>query len=242
MIDPSLAASAALSATNLLGAVASTAASAASAATSTKKPDAVDQGDFMKLLVAQLQNQDPLNPLDSANFSAQLAQFSSLEQLTQINQRLADQTSGPTGTSAFEAVGFLGRDVEAADDAVTVTQGTATTLDYTLDTAAAVTAKITDATGHAVATLNLGTQTAGAHHFDLATAPGAPKLGDGTYHVQLAIPGTDATGTAVATTTTGRVTGVDLGANPPVLLVGDRRVALTDVRTVRDTTAAAAAA
>src|SRR5204863_5126394 len=86
-----------------------------------KEKDVVNQAEFMKLLVAQLQNQDPLNPLDSANFSAQLAQFSSLEQLTQINQHLADQATGPTGATAFEAVGFLGRDVEAADDAMTVT-------------------------------------------------------------------------------------------------------------------------
>ena len=49
----------------------------------------IGQTEFLSLLVAQLQNQDPLNPMDSANFSAQLAQFSSLEQLTQINDKLA---------------------------------------------------------------------------------------------------------------------------------------------------------
>ena len=48
---------------------------------------------FMKMLIAQLQNQDPLNPLDSANFSAQLAQFSSLQQLTEINGHLAQLKS-----------------------------------------------------------------------------------------------------------------------------------------------------
>ncbi len=84
-----LAASAALSAvsslTSLLGAAAS---SDATPKATGKDGNTVTQADFMQLLVAQLQNQDPLNPLDSANFSAQLAQFSSLQQLTEINQTL----------------------------------------------------------------------------------------------------------------------------------------------------------
>src|SRR6185436_5267244 len=83
-----LAASAAISAA---GSVASLlASSAADDPKPAKAGDSVNQADFIQLLVAQLQNQDPLNPLDSANFSAQLAQFSSLQQLTEINQHLKD--------------------------------------------------------------------------------------------------------------------------------------------------------
>ena len=239
MIDPSLAASAALSAVNL---VKNAAASDAPAAPPAKANDVVNQADFMKLLVAQLQSQDPLNPMDSANFSAQLAQFSSLEQLTQINQRLADQASGPSGGTSFDAVNFLGRDVEAATDAMTGADGTATGLDYRLDKAAVVTAKILDTNGREVASLVLGTQAAGEHRFDLGAVPGAPKLGDGEYHVQLSTPGTGGVATPVVTTIDGRVTGVDLAANPPVLLVGERRIALGDVRTIHESTAATPAA
>jgi flagellar basal-body rod modification protein FlgD len=237
VIDPSLAASAALSAVNLL----SSATDSTPATTPPKKGDDVDQADFMKLLVAQLANQDPLNPLDSANFSAQLAQFSSLQQLTQINQHLADQAK-PTAGGAFDAVSFLGRDVQAASDDVTVTSGVASGLDYQLQTAGVVEAKVLDEGGREVASLVLGTQAAGAHHFDLASIPGAPHLGDGHYHVQLSTPAGTGTSTAIVTTVTGRVSGVDLAASPPVLLVDGRRVALADVREIHEHTAAESAA
>ena len=93
-----LAASAAISAAgSVAGLLASSVADDPKAA---KAGDSVNQAEFMKLLVAQLQNQDPLNPLDSANFSAQLAQFSSLEQLTQINQNLLERRQAEETTAA----------------------------------------------------------------------------------------------------------------------------------------------
>src|SRR5436305_15213816 len=90
----SAALSAASSLTSLLGASASSDSTPQAAGKATGKDgNTVNQADFMQLLVTQLQNQDPLNPLDSANFSAQLAQFSSLQQLTEINQTLKSGNS-----------------------------------------------------------------------------------------------------------------------------------------------------
>ncbi len=54
-----------------------------------------DKTEFLKLLVTQLQHQDPLQPQDGTEFVAQLAQFSSLEQLIDINQNIALLTQGP---------------------------------------------------------------------------------------------------------------------------------------------------
>jgi len=232
MIPPSLAASAALSAASLLT-------PDTSGAQSTNPGDQVKQADFLQLLVAQLQNQDPLNPLDSANFSAQLAQFSSLQQLTEINQRLAAQGSGTSGADRLGAVSFLGKEVRGVSGTVTMKDGVASGLDYQLASVGVVQAKVVDESGRAVATLDLGTQGAGRQHLDLATAPGMPLLADGTYTVQLAV--TDASGTSalVETSVAGRVTGVDLSSNPPVLLLGTRRVALSDVREVSEDAAPA---
>jgi flagellar basal-body rod modification protein FlgD len=243
MIPPSLAASAVTSAVSLLTSAASAASSPAPAAdatgaakTAAKKNDVVNQADFMQLLIAQLQNQDPLNPLDSANFSAQLAQFSSLQQLTEINQHLADQGSGGTGPARFDAVGFLGKQVVGKSSAITVTQGTATGLDYTLAAGSNVEARIVDSGGHTVASLVLGPQAAGAHHFDPGSVAGAPTLPDGTYTVQLTVPpsGTSTDPTPVETTVGGAVTGIDLSGDTPVLLIGESRLALTDVRQVKE--------
>lgn len=235
-----LAAQAAISAAGSLASMVDAATSATNASPSAKsqsttKPGGeVNQADFMQLLVAQLQNQDPLNPLDSANFSAQLAQFSSLQQLTEINQHLKDSTGAGGPGTGFEAVGFLGRDVRGASDTVAVQGSAASTLDYTLASAGTVQAKIVDASGRTVATVALGTQNAGAHTLDLATVADAPSLEDGVYKVQLFAGDGNGTATRVATLGGGVVTGVDLSGDSPVLLIGDRRLALTDVREVKE--------
>lgn len=256
MIPPTLALSAASSALGLVSSIASSATASTSSTTNTgasngatgtgsttgsststgDASDVVNQADFMKLLIAQLQNQDPMNPMDSANFSAQLAQFSSLEQLTQINQRLADQGQDKIGR--FDAVSFIGRDVTGPSGAIAVKGGTATTLDYTLDTGGTVDATITDKTGQIVGTLKLEGQGAGAHTFDLAQITGAPHLDDGTYTVTLS-QGDAATGTptTIPTTVTGRVTGVDLTGTSPVLLLGDRPLDAASVTEIKEVAA-----
>jgi flagellar basal-body rod modification protein FlgD len=248
MIPPTLIASAASSAIGLISSLASSATSSskASAASSNEAPlaagtstpatkkenDVVNQAEFMKLLIAQLSNQDPLNPLDSANFSAQLAQFSSLEQLTQINQKLGDQAEETIGR--FEAVGFIGREVTGASLGIAIADGESTELEYTLDRGTTVTAKIIDENGHQVATLALGQQGAGTHTFDLSEVPDAPDLEDGVYAVVLSAPNAGGVATAIDTYVTGRVTGVDLTADAPVLLLGERRLVLADVTEIKE--------
>jgi flagellar basal-body rod modification protein FlgD len=257
MIPPSLIVSAASSALGLISSIASSATSSntgtsgtsgtgATAAIGTTPTrgmgnDVVNQAEFMKLLVTQLQNQDPLNPLDSANFSAQLAQFSSLEQLTQINQNLADQAQRGRAAGRFEAVGFIGREVTGASLGIAVNGGVATTLDYTLTQAGAVRAKIVNSSGQQVADLVLGSQAAGKQTFDLSRIPGAPRLDDGQYAV-VVTQANPAGGVAniINTYVTGRVTGVDLTGATPVLLLGQRKLVLTDVTEIREAVANAA--
>ena len=137
-----------------------------------KENDVVNQAEFMKLLVAQLQNQDPLNPLDSANFSAQLAQFSSLEQLTQINQKLS--RSGATRHDRPLRGGRLHRprgdgrepghrrEGRRRDDARLHAHASAARCRRRSSTAAASRSR----------TSALGSQGAGAHTFDLSKVSG----------------------------------------------------------------------
>ncbi len=258
MIPPTLALSAASSAFNLISSVASAATTGTGNSTSSGSnatsgtgstsgsgsatdPTAaaggassiVNTGDFMKLLIAQLQNQDPMDPLDSANFASQLAQFSSLEQLTQINQALTGQSQNKIGS--FDAVSFIGRQVTGASGAISEKGGTATTLDYTLTQAGTVDATITDKNGQVVGALKLDGLGVGAHTFDLSQIANAPHLDDGTYTV--ALSQTDAasgTPTTIATTVTGRVTGVDLTGASPVLLLGDRRLDAKNVTEIQE--------
>ena len=78
---------------------------AASAAPPGSDPGAVNEDEFLQLLVAQLQNQDPTNPTDSTTFVTQLAQFSSLEQLIAIRGDLDSQLQAAPGAAQSQSQG-----------------------------------------------------------------------------------------------------------------------------------------
>ena len=79
--------------------------------------------DFLKLLMTQLQHQDPLNPMDQKDFSAQLAQFSSLEQLSNIGTGIKDLRSGFGDEAKLNALGMIGRNVQASGSELELMEG-----------------------------------------------------------------------------------------------------------------------
>lgn len=254
MIPPVLAASAASTAMSVLSSIATTAsdastgssgssgtsgASGTSGSGTTKRNDAMGQTEFLSLLVAQLQNQDPLNPLDSADFSAQLAQFSSLEQLMQINQRLTDLGEDDGSAPTFDPVGLLGRDVTAKGNAVDVTGGESSALEYTLAEAGTVTVEVRSDSGTLISSADLGQIGSGTHVLDLDDISAVADLADGDYQVSVKVKKGDAAPAAVDTRIIGTVTGVDLTSNPPTVRIGDLEIPLGDVREVRAAAAAA---
>lgn len=81
--------------------------------TTTAQNKAIGKDEFFKLLVAQLKNQDPLNPQDGAAFSAQLAQFSSLEQLTNLNAAMTSQNANYANLLNAQSVNLIGKEVTA---------------------------------------------------------------------------------------------------------------------------------
>ncbi|MCK9362252.1 MAG: hypothetical protein M0P74_01420 [Syntrophales bacterium] len=80
---------------------------------STASASSLGKDEFFKMLIAQLKNQDPLNPQDGAEFSAQLAQFSSLEQLTNLNKTLEAQGASYSALMNLQSVSLVGKEVEA---------------------------------------------------------------------------------------------------------------------------------
>jgi flagellar basal-body rod modification protein FlgD len=79
--------------------------------------------DFLNLLVAQLQHQDPLNPAESTEFTAQLAQFSSLEQLSNINDNLKNMELFQTSVANSQAVSYIGKEITAKGNTVLLESG-----------------------------------------------------------------------------------------------------------------------
>lgn len=190
------------------------------------------QDEFLTLLVAQLKNQDPMNPLNAEQFAAQLAQFSSLEQLIKINETLEGQTDGSAALmdamNATTALSVVGRDVLAAGSALDITEGGAGPLVVGVGgEASSGTLKILDVDGEEVASMELGELGPGRQEIEIDQAISGLEPGRYSYTVELM----DETGTALETQTFSRVhiDGVRYGPGGPVLISGDLEIPLSNV-------------
>lgn len=201
-----------------------------------------DLNQFLTLLVSQLQNQDPLQPLDANQFTSQLVQFASVEQQIYQNANLekllaAQQTAGLAST-----VGYLGKRVEASGNTLPL-QGGETLASYTLpQTASRATVTIKDAAGETVAALPAST-TAGRHelHWDGRASDGR-MLPDGAYSFQL--DAKDRNGDTITATLTysGSVTGIASDQTGTKLNLGETSLSIQDVLAVSEPSATAPSA
>jgi len=207
--------------------------SGSSAAASTAPTDAGQVGklEFLNLLTTQLQYQDPLDPMDNTAFTAQLAQFSSLEQLTNLNDKFDDMLASQAGLSTLQALGFLGREVDAPVDHLHLEDGGTLPIHVTVGSETAQTlVSVVDNRGEVVATLDLGALPAGVHQ---ATWDGLTKDGvaapAGDYY--LAAGAADANGNPVSAQVLGAqtVTGIDLSGDEPWILTADSRLPLSSI-------------
>lgn len=167
--------------------------------------------DFLKLLVAQLKNQDPLKPVENTEFVSQLAQFSSLEQTIGINTRLDLLAVQSTGQSNNDAVGFIGKQVSVAGSLIALdATGLAAPIEFELASPTEKTVVvISDASGKPVRTMELGSKPAGPLSIPWDGKDDAGiRQAAGNYSV--AIEAENAEGAAVyaAQKTRGTVTGV----------------------------------
>jgi flagellar basal-body rod modification protein FlgD len=196
----------------------------------------IDKQEFLTLFLEQLKNQDPLSPLAPDELTAQLAQFSSLEQLTGINTRLDALAGSAKQNTTAALLGMMGKEVTFDGSRIGVKSGQAPEVRYALEgRAEKVTATVRAAAGQVVRTVDLGAQGAGEHVFRFDGRSGAGALvADGTYRIEITTAATGAEApTPLSLLATAPVDGVDLGGDTPALLVGGRRLALDEVREVR---------
>lgn len=197
---------------------------------------AMGKEEFLKLLIAQLKNQDPMNPMENQEFAAQLAQFSSLEQLININDTLQQQVAGSQGIAHLlnvtTATSVIGRTVLAHGDWVHVPQAgeAAVTVDIG-GSGGAATLKIFDASGREVGSRDLGRLPAGRHTIELSSAIDGSPAGAYRYVVEVTDSAGDAVG--VTTYTTVEVEGIRYGPNGPVLVAGSLEIPLDAVSEVK---------
>ena len=143
--------------------------------------------EFMKLLVAQLQAQDPSNPMDAQDFSAQLAQFSSVEQMFNVNTNLENIQKAQTAMTNNSALNLIGKTIDAPGNGVTLKTGQSTTLSYNLpENANRVIVKIFNSAGSQVASLTEGNQEKGINTiFWNGLDPKGKRLPEGEYSYQV---------------------------------------------------------
>jgi len=217
---------------SLLG---SSSASNSTSSTSSSSTSSLGQDAFLQLLVTQLEYQDPLNPMDDKDFVAELAQFSSLEQLTEINSGIDGLKSIGEEQEMIGAVNFMGKTVDATGTALYLSNGSATGVTFTLpDNAATCLVNVLDSSGDIVRTVDMGETAAGEVSF---TWDGKDYDGnicdDGLY--QIAVTATDADGNTetVTSTMTGTVCGVKQSSGTYYLNIGGNRyVEFSDITNV----------
>jgi flagellar basal-body rod modification protein FlgD len=180
---------------------------------------------FLKLFIAQIQNQDPLSPLDSAEFTAQLAQFTSVEQLFGIKSSLANIDETLTGQNEQYAdyIGFIGKTVKADDNTMLVDTGAVTSGSYSIESGGDVAIKVYDSQGLIIRTFYQGWEGAGEHAVNWDGRDDSGKLvEDGTYTFE--VTARDQNGKYIPSNTyiSGEVTSITYQYGQPYLMVGDR--------------------
>jgi len=213
--------------------------SSSSAVSSSRSTIAGNFDTFLSILTTQLQNQNPLDPLDTNQFTAQLVQFSGVEQQLKTNEFLEALLLNTQTSYRADAVSYIGKEVTASGETAELKDGGAYWAYNAETNVANATVTIKDASGNTVYTEN-GSLNAGGGAFlwDGVGSDGATQP-DGVYTISIA--GTNLAGNTVkiSTSSVGVVTAVDFSGSEPMLTVGNNKIALSDVTSIRQVAAAA---
>jgi flagellar basal-body rod modification protein FlgD len=158
-------------------------------ASSKKTPSKIEEAQdrFLKLLTTQLKNQDPLNPMDNAQMTSQLAQISTVDGIEKLNATMQKMMANTVDAEAMQAAGMVGRNVMVAGSGLQLTESGAVSGVQLDGYADKVSVTVKDSNGLVIRTLNLGDLDAGLHNFtwDGNTDAGA-RAANGGYSISVA--------------------------------------------------------
>jgi flagellar basal-body rod modification protein FlgD len=210
----------------------------AGTATGTQQNNALSQlsgnfNTFLTLLTTQLQNQDPLSPMDSNQFTQQLVEFSGVEQQINTNDNLKTLIGLTQSQGVNNAVGYLGKTVTLTNGKAALSGGAANWT-YALNNTAATTAlTVTDANGKVVY-VTQGETNSGAHSFTWDGKSNAGSdLPDGTYTLTVTAQDSNGTNVNSAVASKGIVDQIDMTGDQPQLMIGPMEIPLSEVATVQ---------
>ena len=194
---------------------------------------------FLKLLTTQMSNQNPLDPVKGQEFASQLAQFSSVEQLTQINAHLKGQAGeGRNNLLALHknrAADMLGHRVEASGKDVAFKEGGEVPLSFSLPVSVEkARLVVTNSSGEQVLDHSLGELASGDHEVIWkGVRSGGAQAPSGSYSFQITY-GSEGSKTA-ETLLAGKVKSVRFAGELPTLQVGGASISLNQVKSVAST-------
>jgi len=178
----------------------------------------IGKNEFLQLLVTQLKHQDPLDPMQNDEFAVNLAQFSQLEQLVSLNEKMDRQQAPVNDLNSMAA--YLGHEVTLASNKVSVDSGDAGLLKFDLPQGVTeLSVELLNADGTVKETINLGALGSGKHTVALNDVTSA----NGEYGFRIKATGEDGSNFEPA----GKVAGIVSGFVPgpePMLIVGGRQI------------------
>lgn len=192
----------------------------------------LDKDDFLKLFVAQLQHQDPLNPDDGAEMASKLAQFNSLEQMMNVNKNLEKMTESQNSDKSSRLVNYLNKEITTNGGQMRLSQGKmATTASYELDRdATTTTLQVRDAQGSIVLEKPLGSLTSGSHQLNWDGKSSDGKVaGDGSYSFSISAKDIDGMDIPVKMTSRSIITGLDMKDTEGGFFTENGRVKYADI-------------
>jgi len=204
------------------------------AAATRDKSETLGQDEFLTLLVAQMQNQDPLNPTDATEWTAQLAQYSQLEQSMNLNATMEELVDGQKTTERLSALSLIGKEAVVEGSTFSLGEGTAE-VGYRIDgNVSGFEIEIRNSAGSRVATLH-PTELSPGNHF--ITWQGMDENGEhlppGEYSLGIVSQETSEAGAAsIAPLVRAEVTGVDLGDTGAVLITSGGEYPLASIHGV----------
>jgi flagellar basal-body rod modification protein FlgD len=200
--------------------------STSSSSSTTAQPQTLGENAFLQLLMAQLKNQDPLNPTDDTEFVTQLSQFSLVEQSTQQTSQLTSISTALQSLNNQNSLALVGQTVTMSGSNLAFGGSLAVTGQATLASpAASVTAVVQDSNGNTVRTMNLGAQGAGplAVSWDGRGDDGQTEPA-GTYTLTVSATDTNGQAVSVSQNVSGVVEGASLGGTTPTFTLSNGMV------------------
>lgn len=185
---------------------------------------------FLKLLVTQLQNQDPLNPMDNAQMTSQMAQINTVQGIEKVNESIQAMSSQFVQMQAMQGAALVGREVLVSGNNLSVTNGKAEAAFELSGAADSVKVEVLSSAGRVVDTIDLGAETSGKHSFSW-TPPSSVSSTEGlTFRVKAT---SGSSSVAVTTLTTDKVAAVSTsGTTLNLELESGKTVAYSDVKAV----------